>query len=190
MKKCLFLIILLLVISCERDDICPESEQTTPRLLIEFFDIADPENLKTVSGFSVYPEQLFLNTSGVLEPPTEFTASTIVFNTTATNAISLPLLIGNEEDVTVTRYVLERNTDLRLDDDTTTSSNNIDIIEITYNTEFVYVSRACGFKSIFNLVGDQIALDATTDTDFWVGSLNILQQTIENENTVHLNIFH
>ena len=50
MKKILFLYILTSLVSCEPDDICSENTQTTPRLVIEFFDIENFEAPKTVPG--------------------------------------------------------------------------------------------------------------------------------------------
>ena len=110
---------------------------------------------------------------------------TIVFNTN-TNAIALPLLIGDEGVITTSRFILEKDTDLRLDEDDTTNSD-VDIIEISYTTEFVYVSRACGYKSIFNNV--DINIEAT-DGSFWINNIEVLETTIENENTVHVSILH
>ena len=50
MKKILFLYILTSLVSCEPDDICSENTQTTPRLVIEFFDIENFEAPKTAPG--------------------------------------------------------------------------------------------------------------------------------------------
>ena len=43
-----FLLIALLSISCERDDICPESTPTTPSLIIDVFDFNSQENKKNI----------------------------------------------------------------------------------------------------------------------------------------------
>ena len=46
MKKiALLLIVTLFGLGCEKDDICPEDSITTPRLIIEFFDIETIEEL-------------------------------------------------------------------------------------------------------------------------------------------------
>ena len=65
-------------------------------------------------------------------------------------------------------------------------ATNKDIIEITYTSEFVYVSRACGYKSIFS----NLDVDLISDEDNWLSSINVEETTIENENTVHVRIFH
>ena len=174
----LFLLITLLLISCERDDICAEATPTTPRLLIEFYDATNIDDLKNVARLTVYGEGLITN-------PTESSDTTIVYNAN-TNAIELPLRIGAEGSNTVTRYILEKNTDLRLDDNASTTSN-IDIIEINYTNEFVYVSRACGYKNIFNNLDIDVDVN---DDDTWISSIGIDEITVENENTVHARILH
>ena len=49
MKKfiCLFLIV---IFSCEKDDICSDTTQTTPRLVIEFYDLSSPDEILAVPG--------------------------------------------------------------------------------------------------------------------------------------------
>lgn len=185
-KSLLALIALCLVfINCERDDICPAATPTTPRLLIEFYDVTSTDDLKNVPRLTVYGEDLFLE-NGTLVPPETASNSTIVFNAND-NAIELPLIVNNEGDITTTTYVLERDTNLRLDEDTTTESN-IDIINISYTTEFIYVSRACGYKSIFNNL--DIEIDIDNDTDQWINNIIIDEITVENEDTIHVRIFH
>ncbi|MDD5151653.1 MAG: hypothetical protein PHC28_14440, partial [Flavobacterium sp.] len=55
MKK---IIILLLIAtfsfsSCEKDDICDANTSTTPRLVIDFYDITTPSLLKKVTNLKV-----------------------------------------------------------------------------------------------------------------------------------------
>jgi len=192
MKKLniLILIVAMGFIACERDDICAEGTSTTPRLIIEFYDSEDPENLQSVTRLSVYGESLFTDEMGVFTPPEEISDDIVQYDDTFlfdinSNQIGLPLLIGNEGEVTTTRFVLENNTNLRLDDDVTTNSN-IDIIEISYIPQFEYVSRACGFKSVFNNL--EVTFDADGDT--WISSIIIDESEVNNENTIHVRIFH
>ena len=59
MKHSFIAILVLLVIgfttnSCQRDDICPESTATTPKLIITFYDInVTPTELKDVPSLSI-----------------------------------------------------------------------------------------------------------------------------------------
>lgn len=177
--KLFALFITLPLISCERDDICAATTQTTPRLLIEFYDSANTDDLKNVPRLTVYGENLITN-------PTEDSDTTLVFNQNK-NLIELPLKIESEDEttITLTRFVLEKETNLRVDDDNSTESN-IDKIEISYQTEFVFVSKACGYKSIFNNLDINLDLDGNT----WIDNIEIVETTIENENTTHVKIFH
>ena len=48
--------IILLFISCERDDICPATTPTTPSLIVQFFDVSEPDENKAVRGLSYITE--------------------------------------------------------------------------------------------------------------------------------------
>lgn len=177
-KQFLLLFAFLTILSCERDDICAEGTATTPRLLVEFYDINNPDDLKSVSRLTVYGEGL-----PDPNPPVANVDETILFNENTT-AVELPLIVGIDDDSPITaRFILEKDTNLRLDEDDTTQSD-IDIIEITYTTEFVYVSRACGYKSIFN------NLDIDLEDDSWISAVETIVTEVENENTVHVRILH
>jgi len=192
MKNVKFLILLIAIalINCERDDICASTTQTTPRLIVEFYDATDTDELLNVSRITVYGEGLVTDVDGNIIEPLEESDATLLFNENA-NTIELPLIISAEgvEATITTRYILERDTDLRIEDEDDTTNSNIDIIEITYNTEFVYVSRACGYKSNFNSLG----ISRETDADNWISNIEIeetTQESIENENTTHVRIYH
>lgn len=189
------LLLAILYFGCERDDICAEGTPTTPRLLVEFFDVTNIEIPKSVTRFAVYAERLIIE-DGVITPPEtieQIEKASLIFNVNA-DEIALPLLIDDEDadiETTVVRYYFERDTNFRLDNDPTTESN-IDIVEITYKPEFVYVSRACGFKSIFNDL--QVELLPGDDGISWMQSsvfagTTDLSITVENEDAAHVQIF-
>ena len=51
MNKYLVLFLIILTIyNCESDDICPESTLTTPRLIVTFYDIDNPEERKNIEA--------------------------------------------------------------------------------------------------------------------------------------------
>jgi hypothetical protein len=191
MKNLKFLILTLAIVlySCERDDICTNNTPTTPALIIEFFDVTEIEELKSVIRMSAYAETLVLDENDILVPPTASDNKSIVFNSaTGLTSLTLPLIIGTEDEEQITRYALERDTDLRLDTNTATNSN-IDILEMRYITELVYVSRACGFKSIFK----NLSVRIISDGDNWIrssipGTTETI--TVENENQTHVQLFH
>jgi len=173
--KFFILFITLTLVSCERDDICAETTATTPRLLIGFYDAANQDDLKSVPRLTLYGE-------GLVTDPEASSDATLVFNANA-NAAELPLRIDTEGIITISRFVLEKDSNLRIDG---TGNSNIDIIEFSYTPEFVYVSRACGYKSIFS----NLNVEIIDDGDNWITSREIITTTVENENTIHVRIFH
>ena len=167
MKKfiCLFLIV---IFSCEKDDICPETTQTTPRLVIEFYNLSSPDEILAVPGLFA----IGLDADG-LEVP--------IYNeiVTTRSSISLPL----KTDGTETEFILYKSYDI-VDG---VPSGNPDTIKVTYTTENVYVSRACGYKTIFDIQTFAI----TSDADQWMINFDILvTNKITNENDIHVKIRH
>lgn len=182
------LIFVISLQNCERDDICAETTATTPRLSIEFYDAASSEDIKNVPRLTLYGEGLVTDENGEEIEPTAASDATIVFNTNVTSAF-LPLKIENDDESFVTiRYILEKDTNLRLDDSDEDDSNK-DTLEISYQTEFVYVSRACGYKSRFT----NLIVTILPDGDNWLSSAEVIggiEALIENEDTVHVRINH
>lgn len=153
--------IILLSISCERDDICPATTPTTPFLIIEFFDVAEPEENKTVQGLSYIAEN---------------STDTIFFN--ATDSIALPLNTNQN----TTEFQLIRNTN-------NPNIRNVDTIKFLYEVNEVFVNRACGFKAVFrDLSAIRTAEDPISDN--WIRSVNIEQINVENEQNTHVFIDH
>lgn len=179
MKKTSLLLLLLIVIgnyNCERDDICPGSTPTTPRLIIDLYDLADQETLKNVFNLRVQGAD-----NNVALPDYDVAS--------ATKKIILPL----RTDQNSTTYSLHIDYTYNDNDTPDDSSDDIiggneDIITLNYTTEEVYVSRACGFKTIFK----NITLTVLADDDNWIQSREsvIDNQSVEDETTTHFNIFH
>ncbi|MDT0557426.1 DUF6452 family protein [Ichthyenterobacterium sp. W332] len=174
------LIIAIGLIGCERDDICAEATETTPTLIINFNDnetLDDPKNVRQLLVVALDQSLTPIATIGSIS---------------TTNAIALPLHVQDENETTpiTTRYALIQDADFDDDGDDTTFSNT-DIIEITYTTEFIYVSRACGYKSIFNLESTfNTAFNIIDDGDLWITNFAIQNFTIDNTNETHILIYH
>ncbi|MES2811555.1 MAG: DUF6452 family protein [Bacteroidota bacterium] len=167
MKKILFgLFTLLFALSfwnCEKDDICEEGTPTTPRLIIEFYDNVSPTNKKTVTDLKVTADGM---------------TTSLEFN--GVSKIELPL--KTDADVVNYTFVLDsKNAD--------TSLQNPDQITINYTRKDVYVSRACGYKTVYELNPNPNGMVRTPDSDNWVKEINIQKFTIENENETHVKIF-
>jgi hypothetical protein len=176
MKKILALLLVALSFSsCEKDDIC--TEETTPRLILEFYDISNNANLKNVVDLKVKGEDaadfIVFNASLLDTNPERY-----IFNG---NKIALPLKI----DGTSTKYSLILNSK-------STTASNEDFLQINYTPQNVFVSRACGFKTIFELSpvpNGVIRTDAATPDTFWIQDMNIVTTTIQTENETHIKIY-
>ena len=165
MKKivALLLFVILSFSSCEKDDIC--TDETTPRLVLEFYDISNPTNLKTV---------LNLKIKGI-----GATEDLGTFNNVS--KVELPLDITQD----TTKYSLILNsTSLTLDDE--------DLLQFNYSRQNVFVSRACGYKTLFELNPTPtgvIKTDAAIPDGFWIQDINIQTTNIETENETHIKIY-
>lgn len=166
MKKIVFITLsLLLAVSfwnCEKDDICAEGTPVTPRVIIEFYNAATPTVLKNVTNL------------GVIEP----TLST-GFSFTAISKIQVPL--KTSVDTTTLRFIQNGS-------DTDTTNDNIDVITFNYQRVDEYVSRACGFKTLFYL-NETNPVVLTADGNNWIQNIVVTQPNIENENEVHVKIY-
>lgn len=173
------LLMVALSISCERDDICPGSTPTTPRLIIDFLDATDQDNSKNVFDLVVVGVE---DNTPLTDPLSDY-----VF--TDTDNVILPLKTTDN----TTEYILisgaSENDNGTPDDDTDDFiDGNYDRIEINYSREQVYVSRACGFKTVFK----NVTLTIVDDGDNWMLSRQPLtdNQSVEDETTTHFNVSH
>lgn len=159
---CIFTIILLG--SCEQDDIC--LEDTTPRLVIRFYDNENPNDFKKVSN-------LLVQIQGVSE---------VFFNetiTSSTDSIAIPIMVTDD----LTKYTLVLN-----GNDGDETNDNPDILNFTYTREDLFVSRSCGYKTVFH----EGLTSLETDTDNWILDVETIDnpQSITNQKNAHVKIFH
>lgn len=161
-KTVLLLIFTVSFWNCEKDDICAEGTPTTPRVVIEFYDAANPTVLKTVTNL------------GILAPGF---AEGFGFN--GVSLVTAPLKTTSD---TTTLQFIENGSD------SDTGNDNVDEITFNYTREDIYVSRACGYKTNFTLDPTTGAV-LTTDADNWIQSITIEQPSIENENETHIKIY-
>ena len=163
MKK-IFIIIVLFSFAfagCEKDDICPEEAPTTPQVVIQFFD-----NASTASKAVTELKILEYGTTNVLG----------VFNEAL---IKLPLKTNED----VVKYSLILNSDKPL-------FINTDYLEFNYSTNTVYISRACGYKSLFELINNSpILTDNIVPVDYWIKNITVVTNKILDENETHIKIY-
>ena len=168
MRKYLkFLLIPILFIpqfSCERDEIC--LEDITPKLIIRFHNNDIRTEIKSVFNLSV-------NIEGI---DGDYTNETI---TAVTDSIAIPLKVTEN----ITRFILTIPGD---EDDGT--EVNLDTITVIYTQEDVFISRSCGYKTIFN----ETKAGLIDDDDNWIKDLETKTdpQQIIDENAAHVKIYH
>ncbi|WP_395044302.1 DUF6452 family protein [Flavobacterium sp.] len=177
MKKILLIILIAFSFSgCEKDDICDAATSTTPRLVIEFYDFANPSVLKSVVNLRVtangLTESLTFNDGFPTTNPERY-----LFDG---SKVFIPL--KTTDDVTKYSFVLNSGA---------TIGENTDLFEINYTRQEIYVSRACGFKTVFSLNSTNpiIYSDATTLDGLWIKDLDIVKTNLNNENETHVKIY-
>lgn len=169
MKKSYLIIAVLITLvtigSCERDDICPETTPTTPRLVIEFIDL-ETSNKTIVEN---------INVRATGEPDFYFD------NPVSDSLIKVPLRT-NAENTTYEFTIFPTNND---DGTPSEDAPNQDKIKFTYAPTPVYISRACGFKTDF--IGFQAYLQ--NDQDNWIQKIKVKQPNDIVDETTHLEIY-
>lgn len=158
-KTVLFIFLLTLVFSaCEKDDIC--LLPNTPNLILRFYDSSNPTEVKSVDRLSVWADGK--------DTITSYTSATL-------DSIVIPLNVNTSETV----YYFKMNSTSGK-----TADNKYNKITIKYTPEDVYVSRSCGYKTIFNDV-------SITSDNGWVQSFTPSTLiTIDHETAAHVQIFH
>jgi hypothetical protein len=162
--KQLFLVVVFSIFfsGCEKDDICDANTPTTPKVVIEFYDAANPTTLKNVTNL------------GVIAP-----GFTNGFEFTATSKIKVPL--KTFQDTSILYFIQNGSIDPTTDD-------NLDEITFNYTRKTVYVSRACGYKTLFTL-NTTNPITVTPDSNNWIQNVIVSQPNIENEDETHIKIY-
>lgn len=154
MKKYIFLLlIVVIVVSCEKDDFCTQ-EVVTPNLIIKFMDYRNTEALKARNSLYVWAE-----------------AKDSLYKNSSLDSIIIPLNTASNTTV----YNIASGKD------------SISKLTLNYETEHVFVSRSCGFKSIFN----NVKITETLAPISWIDSIATKEiLTIDNQINAHIIIYH
>ena len=162
--------------SCEPDDICDPNTPTTPRMLIKFYNISNPSEQKNVRNLKVIGEGM---AEAVVLTPTATGDARYVTNQ---NSILLPLT--TEADIVKYTFILEY-------DNINPLITNSDNLEFNYSSKNIYVSRACGFKTNFNLNASKpfTLTDSTTADGKWIQYMTVEKYNLANENETIIKIF-
>jgi hypothetical protein len=89
------------------------------------------------------------------------------YKNVSTDSIAIPLNLNQD----ITKYILENN-------------SVKDTIEFYYTRSDVFVSRSCGYKTIFN------NFQINSYTNNWIKNITINNTSISDEKASHLNIYH
>lgn len=166
MKKIVLLLITLSLAfsGCEKDDICSEATETTPRLVIEFFDFSNPTLTKNVTNLGILGEGL---------------DTVLLFN--GVSKVNVPLDIT--KDLSKYQFILNFNNNNPV-------FINTDVLQFDYSRNNVFVSRACGYKTLFTIDADNpfAHTDAEPADGLWMKNITLIQSNISNENEIHFSV--
>lgn len=152
-----------LFLSCEKDDICLDSAPSTPELVVQFFDKNAPEEVKNISS-------IYIKAEGQTEG--------LVF--TEVDRVNIPLQTNQNQ----TKYTFYNN--FNPEDG---SYDNEDSVTLNYTPNDSYISRACGYRTLFSLnQADGIVIE--TDADNWLSSTEIINHSIILSDSTHVKILH
>ena len=177
MKKILYflLVFTFCLSSCEKDDICDGNTPTTPRLIITFYEFKTPSVKKSVTRLKVIgkdqPEGIIFNKTALDE------------NKYLTSGDSIAIPLKTDADTATFSFILNSGS-------TNTALTNTDIVKINYTRQNVFVSRACGFKTIYKLDTQIPFVKTDSGSDgFWMKEIQIQNPNIEFENETHVKIY-
>ena len=157
--KSIFLTILIFLLSCEPDDICLSEIDDTPKLIIGFYD-KNSGNLKEVENLKIQG----------LDNDQIYFFETI-------DSIGIPL-INNKN---LTTFNLTKN----FEEDNVGSGNN-DKMFVNYNPNWIYISRACGYITNYDI--DNLIIE--NDIENWIIDSEIITYSIKDEKNIHVKIYH
>ncbi len=156
--------LLIVIPGCERDEIC--LEDITPKLIIRFYNADIPNEVKDVLNLKVEIDGI----------EGEYTNETISL---LTDSIAIPLQVTENK----TKFILTLQGDSSLG-----TEDNIDTISVSYNQQDIFVSRSCGYKTVFNNADPSISGDENN----WMKGLETTNDPLEiiDENKAHVKIYH
>ena len=150
-------------LACEKDDICDGGESVTPNVVVNLYDRLNADALKPAVKIAIAADGF---------------NDTLFYTSTA--KIELPLQI-TENQTTWNIKIYELNTT----NDTITRN---DKLQFNYTTEALYVSKACGYKTIFHNF-NAVKLPNTTNNG-WIQSLYKVTNEITNNTNAHIQLYY
>lgn len=155
----------LLFTACQKDDICPESTQATPLLIIKFFDAADRVSPRSPANLQVKYDTTF-------------------YFSERQNRDSIAIPLRTSADNTQYEFILNAPA---AQDSTSNPNTNTDIITFSYGRNEVYLNRGCAFKMEYT--GLRLSINPGEDGR-WIQSFAIDQTDVTDETNRHISIFY
>ena len=149
--------------SCEKDDICVDGD--TPLLIIRFLDNTEPDTSKDV------------NRLRVIGLGQEFPVNTFADRSTL-DSIAIPLRPEEPE----TTFILINDSE----DEDGVEIGNADTLRFSYGTTGAFISRACGFVANY----ENLESELEPDTENWIQTIEVLNASVQTQDTTHVAIFH
>lgn len=157
--------------ACQRDDICPASTLTTPQVRISFFDFEEREIPKP-------PTNLLIKISGTNS------LDSVLYNRQNVAEIRVPLRTNSN----FTEYDFILNAAV-FDSTSVDTIGNTDRVVFSYIRNEIYINRACGYKvNYLDLDAELIPVEENNLN--WIGEIDIVLDTIQNETDPHIFIYH
>jgi hypothetical protein len=166
---------------CQRDDICPESTDTTPFLILRFYEDVDPFDPQAPQNLSIKdPEREGYVTvrSGQDQ--------TIEYFKYSKDSLAIPL--KTSADITTFEFTVNTGNIPEDDGDSFTPDQmeNTDIITFIYGRQEEYLNRACAYK--MNYTALKVEHDGGNDGN-WIKDIEVEQVNIEDQKNAHVSIF-
>ncbi|MDO4782917.1 MAG: DUF6452 family protein [Capnocytophaga felis] len=161
----IIVLVLMLMIfgACESDDLC-DRPVNTPRLVVRFHDANDVSSAKPVNNMIVYGKD-----------------SNLILTNATTDSIVLPLKI----ETLSTTFVMVSDAVYDTASSTITSGN-VATVTFTYGVEEEFVSKACGFRVVYNTLKASVE----NSNDSWIKSVNVKNTNVKNESSAQIHLYH
>lgn len=157
------ILVLMVFWACESDDLC-DRPVNTPRLVVRFHDVNDASSVKPVNNMIVYGKD-----------------SNLILTNATTDSIVLPLKI----EALSTTFVMVSDAVYDTASSTITSGN-VATVTFTYGVEEEFVSKACGFRVVYNTLKASVE----SSDDSWIKSVNVKNTNVRNESSAQIHLYH
>lgn len=158
-----FTIISVFLGACESDDLC-DRPVNTPRLVVRFHDVDATSTKKTVNNMIIYGKD-----------------NNLILTNATTDSVALPLKI----ETLSTTFVMVSDAVYDTASSTITSGN-VATVTFTYGIEEEFVSKACGFRVVYNTLKASVE----SSDNSWIKSVNVKNTNVKNESSAQVHIYH